>query len=99
LFIISVDVVSVVPLVVHNMAVDGRTKGVATVIGMVSGYNAAETIVAKSVGEAALAESVEILSTIDTRVHPTQQTNWEARRLFVVEPRARVPLAGLVGME
>jgi hypothetical protein len=99
LFVISIYVIGIVPLVVHNMAVDGRTEGIASVKGVIGGYNAAETVVAEGMGETTLAESVEVLPAIDTRIHLTQQTNWKARRLFVVEPRARIPLAGLFGME
>jgi hypothetical protein len=41
-------------------------------MGMVSGYNAAEAIVAEGMGETTLAERVEVLSAIDARIHPTQ---------------------------
>jgi hypothetical protein len=70
LFVISVYVVGIIPFVVHDVAIDGRTESVASVIGVVSGYNAAEATVAESVGEVTLAESVEVLSTVHARVHP-----------------------------
>jgi hypothetical protein len=72
LFVVSVYVVGIIPIVVHDMTVDGRAESVTPVVGMVSGHNAAETVVTKSVGETALAKSVEVLSTVDTRIHPTQ---------------------------
>jgi hypothetical protein len=81
------------------VAVGGRTESVAPVIGMVSGYNAAEAIMTKSMGETTLAEGVEVFSTVDARVDSIEETDRESRHIFLVEPRMRVPFAGLVGVE
>jgi hypothetical protein len=72
LFVISVYVVGIIPFVIHDVVVDGRTESVASVMRVVSGYNAAEAAVAESVGETTLTEGVEVFSAINARVHPTQ---------------------------
>jgi hypothetical protein len=47
------------------VVVDGRTESVASVVGVVSGHNAAEATVTEGVGETTLVEGVEVFATID----------------------------------
>jgi hypothetical protein len=99
LFVISVYVVGIVPFVIHDVVVDGWTERVASIVGVISRYNAAETVGTEGMGETALAERMTSFAAVHTGVRPSEEAERQTGCIFVVKPGSRVPLAGLFGME
>jgi hypothetical protein len=65
----------------------------------VGGYNTTESVVTEIMRVGTLTKSMGDSTTIDAQIHPAQETDWKTCSLFIVEPTARVPIAGLVSMK
>jgi hypothetical protein len=74
-------------------------EGVSPIVGVVGWYDATKTVVTEHVGVRTLTECVGNFTTINTRVHPVEETDRKSCCVFVVEPGAGIPVAGLVGVE